>query len=429
MLAVLVAMLLAGIRALPVRAFQLLVAAIVEYHRNVPVLVQILIWYFAVPQVLPDALRIWVNRQNSEFLFSMIALALNTGAFMSEDLRSGLRAVPSGQFDAARSVGLSVVGALRYVMLPQAIRIAVPAMINQTVFLFKNTSLAMAVAVGELTYRLHELENATYRTFEIFMYSDLPGIFVQSDGPGRLVQSTISLSVSSLSMLDILRDFGLLFLLGSYPQGPLGGLAGTLLLSTLGLLLSFPLALALGLMRTSKQPWLLWPASAWVYTLRGLPLLMLIFWAYFGIPLLIGHEVSAFITVVCAIVIYESAFLSEIVRAGLEGLALGQTQAARAMGLTYFQTMRYVLLPQALTNMLPSLLNQFVSIIKATSLAYVVGVHEVTLAASQVNSMLLTKPMQVFLILAAMYFILCFSLSRGANALERHLAQRRGNSN
>ena len=230
-------------------------------------------------------------------------------------------------------------------------------------------------------------------------------------------------------MLDILRDFGLLFLLGSYPQGPLGGLAGTLLLSTLGLLLSFPLALALGLMRTSTRPWLLWPASAWVYTLRGLPLLMLIFWAYFGIPLLIGHEVSAFITVVCAIVIYESAFLSEIVRAGLEGLALGQTQAARAMGLTYLQTMRYVLLPQALTNMLPSLLNQFVSIIKATSLAYVVGVHEVTLAASQVNSMLLTKPMQVFLILAAMYFILCFSLSRGANALERHLAQRRGNSN
>ena len=225
-------------------------------------------------------------------------------------------------------------------------------------------------------------------------------------------------------MLDILRDFGVLFLIGSYPTGPLGGLAGTLLLSTLGLGLSFPLALVLGLMRTSSQRWLLLPATIWVYTLRGLPLLMIIFWAYFGIPILLGHDVSAFITVVCAIVIYESAFLSEIVRAGLEGLSLGQTQAARALGLTYFQTMRYVLLPQALTNMLPSLLNQFVSIIKATSLAYVVGVHEVTLVASQVNSMLLTKPMQVFFILAAMYFILCFSLNRAAGALERHLARR-----
>ena len=177
-------------------------------------------------------------------------------------------------------------------------------------------------------------------------------------------------------------------------------------------------------MRISSQRWLLWPATIWVYTLRGLPLLMIIFWAYFGIPILLGHDVSAFITVVCAIVIYESAFLSEIVRAGLEGLSLGQTQAARALGLTYFQTMRYVLLPQALTNMLPSLLNQFVSIIKATSLAYVVGVHEVTLVASQVNSMLLTKPMQVFFILAGMYFVICFSLSRAAGALERHLARR-----
>ncbi len=225
-------------------------------------------------------------------------------------------------------------------------------------------------------------------------------------------------------MLDILRDFGVLFLIGSYPTGPLGGLAGTLLLSILGLGLSFPLALVLGLMRTNSQRWLLWPATIWVYTLRGLPLLMIIFWAYFGIPILLGRDVSAFITVVCAIVIYESAFLSEIVRAGLEGLSLGQTQAARALGLTYFQTMRYVLLPQALTNMLPSLLNQFVSIIKATSLAYVVGVHEVTLVASQVNSMLLTKPMQVFFILAAMYFVLCFSLNRAAGALERHLARR-----
>lgn len=171
--AVIFALLLASIRALPVRPLRLLVAAIVEYHRNVPVLVQILIWYFAVPQVLPDPLRLWLNRQDGEFLFSMIALALNSGAFMSEDLRSGLRAVPAAQFDAARSLGLSQMGALRYVMLPQALRIAVPAIINQTLFLFKNTSLAMAVAVGELTYRMHEIENTTFRTFEIFMFGTI----------------------------------------------------------------------------------------------------------------------------------------------------------------------------------------------------------------------------------------------------------------
>lgn len=167
------ALLLACVRALPFAPARLLVATIIEYHRNVPVLVQILIWYFAIPQVLPDDLRIWINRQNSEFLFSMIALALNTGAFMSEDLRSGIRSIPLAQFEAARSIGLSFIKALRYVILPQAVRVAIPALINQTLFLFKNTSLAMAVAVGELTYRIHEIENATYRTFEIFMLGTL----------------------------------------------------------------------------------------------------------------------------------------------------------------------------------------------------------------------------------------------------------------
>jgi len=152
---------------------------------------------------------------------------------------------------------------------------------------------------------------------------------------------------------------------------------------------------------------------------------MIIFWAYFGILLMVGKEVSPFVTVVCAIVIYESAFLGEVVRAGLEGLPRGQVEAARSIGLSHMQSMRHVLMPQALVNMLPSLVNQFVSIIKATSLAYVIGVHEVTLAASQVNSMLLTKPMQVFLILAAMYFVVCFSLSRAADALERRIARRR----
>ncbi len=226
-------------------------------------------------------------------------------------------------------------------------------------------------------------------------------------------------------MLDILAQFGVLFLIGGYPQGPMGGLAGTVILSALSLALAFPLAVGLGIMRTSVQRRWRWPATAWVFTLRGTPLLMIIFWAYFAVPLLVGKQVSPFTTAVCAIVIYESAFLAEVVRAGLQAVTRGQMEAARSTGLTYLQAMRHVLVPQALTSMLPSLVNQFVSVIKATSLAYVIGVPEVTLAAQQVNSMVLTRPMQVFLILAALYFLLCFTLSRLADALERHLTRRR----
>ncbi len=169
LLAVAFAVALAVLRAAPLRPARWLVAAIVEYHRNVPLMVQVLIWYFGVPQMLPTALRIWVNHQDSEFLFALIALALNTGAFMSEDIRSGIRAIPPTQMEAARSLGLRFLPAMRLVILPQALRIAVPPMLNQTLMLFKNTSLAMAIAVGELTYRVREIESETYRTFEIFL--------------------------------------------------------------------------------------------------------------------------------------------------------------------------------------------------------------------------------------------------------------------
>jgi polar amino acid transport system permease protein len=225
-------------------------------------------------------------------------------------------------------------------------------------------------------------------------------------------------------MIEILRDHGLLFLVGAYPNGPLGGLCATFMLAACGLALSMPLALALGVARVSPWAWLRLPATAWVYAIRGLPLLMIIFWAYFCVPLLVGHEVSGFTTVVAAIVAYEGAFLAEVVRAGLQALPKGQTEAARALGLGYVGTLRHVLLPQALTNMLPSIVNQFVAVIKATSLAYVVGVQELTLAAYQVNSMTLTRPLAVFAVLAGLYFILCFSLSRGADWLERRLARR-----
>lgn len=230
------------------------------------------------------------------------------------------------------------------------------------------------------------------------------------------------------SMLLILRDYGTLLLLGQYPNGPLGGLAITLLLSVLGLVLAFPLGVAVALARISPFGWLRRPASAMVYVVRGVPLLMFIFWVYFFVPLLIGRTVSGFTTMVVTLVIYQAAYLSEIVRAGIEGLPKGQTEAARAVGLSHIQTMMKVVLPQALYNMVPALVSQFVSTIKETSLGYVISVNEVTFAANQVNSSLMTQPFQVYFILAAMYFCLCFSLTQLARFLERRITARREGS-
>ncbi len=228
-----------------------------------------------------------------------------------------------------------------------------------------------------------------------------------------------------LDLIDIVRDNWLLLLVGQYPNGPLGGIACTLILSVLGIGLAFPLSVLLALARLS--PWRPLNASvtALVYVVRGVPLLMWILWVYFLVPLLIGNNVSGFTTMVCTLVIYEGVYLSEVVRAGIEALPKGQMEAARALGHSYFGAMRLVILPQALYNMLPSMLAQFVSTIKETTLGYVINVPELTFAANQINNALLSKPFQIFFMLAVIYFVVCWSLTRTARALEHRIAAKR----
>jgi polar amino acid transport system permease protein len=223
-------------------------------------------------------------------------------------------------------------------------------------------------------------------------------------------------------MLEILRDNWLLFLIGQYPHGPIGGLAMTLFMAAVGLALSFPFAVALALARLSPYRVFRRPATAIVYVVRGLPLIMFIFWTYFAWPILTGRTVGGVETLIIALVVYEACYLAEIIRAGIEGLPQGQVEAARALGLGYFPITFRVVLPQALHNMLPSMISQFVSTIKETSLGYVISAHEVSFAASQVNNQLLTQPFQVYGLLALTYFVLCFTLTSVARLLERRMS-------
>jgi polar amino acid transport system permease protein len=228
-----------------------------------------------------------------------------------------------------------------------------------------------------------------------------------------------------INMVQIVSDNWLLLLVGQYPHGPLGGIAGTLLLSILGIGLAFPLSVVTALARLSPWSVLRWPATALVYGMRGVPLLMIIFWVYFMLPLLIGRTVPGFVAMVCTLVVYETAFLSEIVRAGIEALPAGQMDASRALGHSYLRAIRYVILPQALYNMMPSILSQFVSTIKETTLGYVINVPELTFAANQINNQLLTKPFEVFFLLAIIYFSVCWTLTQLANGLERRIEAKR----
>lgn len=159
---------LATLRAIGNPIVDRAVAVWVAYQQNVPMLAHMFLWYFGISTLLPQAAQSWVNAHNGELIFASIAIGLCMSAYFCEDVRSGLRAVPHGQHEAARSLGLSFVKSMRHVILPQAIRVALPPFINHTVILFKNTSLAMALGAAEMTYVVREIENQTFRTFEAY---------------------------------------------------------------------------------------------------------------------------------------------------------------------------------------------------------------------------------------------------------------------
>jgi len=226
-------------------------------------------------------------------------------------------------------------------------------------------------------------------------------------------------------LLSIAHQYWMLFLVGQYPHGSLGGLANTLLLSVVAMLFAFPLGIALAMARISPFKSVRSVAAVWVYVFRGIPLMMVVFWTYFCVPMLLGHDINGFATMACTLVIYESAYIAEIVRGGIQALPSGQYEASRALGMSYFKTFRLIILPQALYNMLPSLISQLVSIIKDSTLGYVINVQELTFAANQVSNQLLTKPFQVFAIVALSYYIICASLTWLANRLEKRIAWQR----
>lgn len=222
-------------------------------------------------------------------------------------------------------------------------------------------------------------------------------------------------------MIELIDTYWLFFLVGQYPNGPLGGLSLTLILASLGLVLALPLGLLLGIARVSPFAALRWPVTAVIFVVRGTPLLMVVFWAYFSLPVLTGHKTDQFTTMLVALVVFDAVYLAEIVRAGIKSLPAGQMECARSLGLSWLGAMRLVVLPQALRHMLPSLVNQFVSTIKETSLGYIIGLTEVSFIAAQINTQVFTMPMQVYLILGLTYFTLCFGLSRFAYWLDRRL--------
>lgn len=205
----------------------------------------------------------------------------------------------------------------------------------------------------------------------------------------------------------------------------LGGLSYSLLMSIISISVSFFIGLVVGLARISDNKLFKLPAIAYIEFIRGNPLIIVIFWVYFFIPVLTGEFLDVFWSATIALTIFTGAYLAEIVRSGIQNLPKGQFEAAYSTGLNYLQTMRQIILPQALKQMIPAIVGQFIAIFKDTSLAYVIGVLELTFVAQGLNNRLMIYPFEIYTTVATLYFIFCYAMSIYARKLELRLSPER----
>jgi len=213
-----------------------------------------------------------------------------------------------------------------------------------------------------------------------------------------------------------------LLLQGLVGIGRFGG--GTLLLAVPAIILGFVVGIVLGLGRLAQRRWIHYPAAVYIEFIRGIPLVMVIFWFWFLVPVVLRRPVPEYWIALTAFVMFEGAYIGEIIRAGIQSVSRGQVDAATASGLNYIQMMWHVILPQAVRNIIPSLVTQFIVLFKDTSLASIIGMMDLTKAAQTVSEREL-RPFEMYLFIAVVYWAITYSMSRFSRWLEVRMSPER----
>jgi glutamate/aspartate transport system permease protein len=199
------------------------------------------------------------------------------------------------------------------------------------------------------------------------------------------------------------------------------GMQITLLLTVVGTAGGLLGGVLLAVMRMSKSRVLSLLAATYVDLLRSLPLVLLIFWFYFLVPIIVGHPVGGFYSAVIGFIMFEAAYFCEIIRSGIQGVKRGQVMAGLATGLTNAQCMRYVILPQAVRAMLPLLLLQCINLFKSTSLVYVIGLRDFLTAADLIGGRD-GRLIEMYLMVAVVFFVICWAASLAVGRIARRTA-------
>lgn len=511
------------IAILRVQPFPLLrgfAAFYVEFFRNTPLLIQLFFFYHALPKA---------GLSLSGFECALWGLSIYTAAFVAETVRAGILAIHKGQTEAARSLGLSYLESMRYIILPQAFSVVIPPLGNLLIALLKNTSLASTIAVPEILYQAEVLDGRTFATLEIFtavtvfyLILTLPSGYLVNMLEARLGRSTalIGRSLTEVSKPAFWaragRGFGQALRFGLKPVGwaliglasaiawalrPLlvaigafsdwsqdkrnikrglqwglyltlaaallyfwlvpylynvftteegaqpwrpftdgstwlflgNGVLVTVEVSAIAITLSLVIGIVFALGRLSKFPLIHWPSVAYIEILRALPVFLVIIMVHLWSSKAasgLGFSISEMWAVVLALTLYTISVNAEVIRAGITSIEKGQFEAARSLGLTYGQMMRFVILPQALQRMVPPLVSQFITLLKDTSLGYAIGLLELLrrgeiIYRGMFEGKMNNNPIQTFLVVAVIYFALCYALSLISLRYERSAARAR----
>eukprot|EP01133_Synstelium_polycarpum_P004427 gene4427-5185_t len=363
------------------RWLRMFCAVYVSFFRGTPLLVQLVLVFYALPSIgisLPPLAA------------AIVALTLNSGAFQGEILRSGFQLLPYGQTEAARDLGLSRWQALIYIKTPQVLKAMLPALVNETIDIIKNSSLISAVAVHELMRTAQTLASTTYRPIEFFIVTGLLYLALTM-ATGREVP---------LIGIGLFDEYG-----GSI----LAGICVTLKMSIGGIALGMVLGLVLqSLYKPDNKPF------AFLYQLylnvfRGTPLLLQLFLVFYGGPY-IGIEWTAETVGLIGLGLYGAAYFAEIFRAGRESIPQGQLEAARDLGLTGTQVFRVVLWPQMMARCVPAVVGQTIILLKESSVLSIITVAELTNVAMTiaVQSYSMLEP---YTILALTYWAIAIVLA------------------
>jgi len=379
-------------------------AGYVQAIRSTPLLIQIYVIYFSLP-----ALPI-LDRRLDEIEGGIIALGLNAGAYMSEIIRAGIESISKGQVEGAKSVGMTYLQRMRHVVLPQAFANVLPPLLGQTAVLIKDSSLVSFIGV-----------------FELFG----AGLTVLSE---RLMPNEAFLTVAFLYLVI----YGIMLFFSNYAQRKLGGGASMIEVIKLtmpflleGLWMTFKISLitifcgsllgfVVGMLRTVGG----WPISMtlgiYIHALRGTPFLIHLYLIYFVLPMtgILWLQLEAFPAAVIALSLYTSTYVAEIVRGAVQAVPRGQSEAARSTGMTAWQSMRHVVLPQAVKMMIPPMGGIYVIIIKGTSIVSVIGIAELVRAGEHATQRHPRELMLIYGMTALMYFAYCYPVLRIARWAE-----------